>query len=152
MVLKCGYFWLGLLLVPAACLIKDVAWRAAKHTYHKTLLEQVQEIETKSKELGKAVLRDSNGKRSPSHSQGLHRDDESKSKPQHHYRQANNLNERDHLLKRLGRKTPPSLFRANSVQQSVSYGYAFSQEEHGVVSQSEVVRSYDTTKQRAGIE
>ncbi|XP_063285693.1 phospholipid-transporting ATPase IB isoform X2 [Pelobates fuscus] len=126
MVFKNGYFWLGLLLVPAACLIRDVAWRAAKHTYHKTLLEQVQEVETRSKQMGKAVMRDSNGK---------------------------SLNERDHLLKRLGRKTPPSLFRANSVQQSgVSYGYAFSQEEHGAVSQSEIVRSYDTTKQRAGIE
>ncbi|KAG8452878.1 hypothetical protein GDO86_004610 [Hymenochirus boettgeri] len=125
MVLTSGYFWLGLLLVPLACLIRDVAWRAVKHTCRKTLLEQVQEIELRSKELGKSVLRDSNGK---------------------------SLNERDHLLKRLGRKTPPSLFRANSVQQSVSYGYAFSQEEHGVVSQSEVVRSYDTTKQRTGIE
>lgn len=31
-------------------------------------------------------------------------------------------------------------------------GYAFSQEEHGVVSQSQVVRSYDTTKQKAGQE
>ncbi|KAM8977633.1 phospholipid-transporting ATPase IB [Pelodytes ibericus] len=125
MVLKNPYFWLGLLLVPAACLIRDVAWRAAKHSYDKTLLEQVQEIETRSKEMGKGVIRDANGK---------------------------SVNERDHLLKRLGRKTPPSLFRANSVQQSVTYGYAFSQEEHGVVSQSEVVRSYDTTKQRAGIE
>uniref|UniRef100_A0A8C8SPM6 Phospholipid-transporting ATPase n=1 Tax=Pelusios castaneus TaxID=367368 RepID=A0A8C8SPM6_9SAUR len=125
MVLRCGYFWLGLFLVPTACLVKDVAWRAAKHTYHKTLLEQVQELETKSKELGKAMLRDSNGK---------------------------SLNERDHLLKRLGRKTPPSLFRAHSVQQGVSHGYAFSQEEHGVVSQSQVVRSYDTTKQKAGVE
>lgn len=35
----------------------------AKHTYHKTLLEQVQELETKSKEMGKSMLRDSNGKR-----------------------------------------------------------------------------------------
>uniref|UniRef100_A0A8C5NP94 Phospholipid-transporting ATPase n=1 Tax=Junco hyemalis TaxID=40217 RepID=A0A8C5NP94_JUNHY len=63
-----------------------------------------------------------------------------------------NVNERDHLLKRLGRKTPPSLFRAHSVQQSVSHGYAFSQEEHGVVSQSQVVRSYDTTKRRSEID
>lgn len=124
-VLKSGYFWLGLLLVPSACLIRDVAWRAAKHTYNKTLLEQVQEIETRSKEMSKAAMRDSNGK---------------------------SLNERDHLLKRLGRKTPPSLFRANSVQQGVSYGFAFSQEENGVVSQSQIVRSYDTTKQRSGIE
>uniref|UniRef100_A0A8B9CR86 Phospholipid-transporting ATPase n=2 Tax=Anser TaxID=8842 RepID=A0A8B9CR86_9AVES len=125
MVLRCGYFWFGLFLVPTACLVKDVAWTAAKHTYHKTLLEQVQELEMKTRELGKAMLRDSNGK---------------------------SVNERDHLLKRLGRKTPPSLFRAHSVQQSVSHGYAFSQEEHGVVSQSEVVRSYDTTKRRTEIE
>uniref|UniRef100_A0A493TFQ9 Phospholipid-transporting ATPase n=1 Tax=Anas platyrhynchos platyrhynchos TaxID=8840 RepID=A0A493TFQ9_ANAPP len=125
MVLRCGYFWFGLFLVPTACLLKDVAWTAAKHTYHKTLLEQVQELEMKTRELGKAMLRDSNGK---------------------------SVNERDHLLKRLGRKTPPSLFRAHSVQQSVSHGYAFSQEEHGVVSQSEVVRSYDTTKRRTEIE
>ncbi|ETE71534.1 putative phospholipid-transporting ATPase IB [Ophiophagus hannah] len=90
MVLRCGHFWIGLLLVPTACLVKDVAWRA--------------------------------------------------------------VNERDHLLKRLGRKTPPCLFRAHSVQQGVPHGYAFSQEEHGVVSQSQVVRSYDTTKQRARVE
>nr|DBA32644.1 TPA: hypothetical protein GDO54_000421 [Pyxicephalus adspersus] len=95
-VLKNGYFWLGLLLVPTACLIRDIAWRAAKHTYHKTILEQVQEIENRSKEISKSTMRDSNGK---------------------------SLNERDHLLKRLGRKTPPSLFRANSVQQSVSCKY-----------------------------
>ncbi|KQL60839.1 hypothetical protein AAES_04312 [Amazona aestiva] len=63
MVLRCGYFWFGLFLVPTACLVKDVAWTAAKHTYHKTLLEQVQELEMKTRELGKAMLRDSNGKR-----------------------------------------------------------------------------------------
>ncbi|XP_068123077.1 phospholipid-transporting ATPase IB isoform X2 [Hyperolius riggenbachi] len=124
-VLKNSYFWLGLLLVPTTCLLRDIAWRAAKHTSRKTLLEQVQEIETRTRETSKTALRDSNGK---------------------------SLNERDHLLKRLGRKTPPSLFRANSVQQSVTYGYAFSQEEHGVVSQSQIVRSYDTTKQRSGVE
>ena len=39
------------------------SWYRAKHTYHKTLLEQVQELETKTRELGKAMLRDSNGKR-----------------------------------------------------------------------------------------
>uniref|UniRef100_A0A8C9MUH6 Phospholipid-transporting ATPase n=1 Tax=Serinus canaria TaxID=9135 RepID=A0A8C9MUH6_SERCA len=110
---------------PAPCCPSAAASRFLSHTYHKTLLEQVKELETKTRELGKAMLRDSNGK---------------------------SVNERDHLLKRLGRKTPPSLFRAHSVQQSVSHGYAFSQEEHGVVSQSQVVRSYDTTKRRTEIE
>lgn len=119
MVLSSAHFWLGLFLVPTACLIEDVAWRAAKHTYKKTLLEEVQELETKSRVMGKAMLRDSNGKR---------------------------MNERDRLLKRLSRKTPPTLFRAGSLQQSVPHGYAFSQEEHGAVSQEEIVRAYDTTK------
>uniref|UniRef100_A0A663FJR0 Phospholipid-transporting ATPase n=1 Tax=Aquila chrysaetos chrysaetos TaxID=223781 RepID=A0A663FJR0_AQUCH len=86
-------------------------WYRAKHTYHKTLLEQVQELETKTRELGKAMLRDSNGKRWASLS---------------------------------------TFFFSSSF--TFSDGYAFSQEEHGVVSQSQVVRSYDTTKRRAEIE
>uniref|UniRef100_A0A8I3W866 Phospholipid-transporting ATPase n=1 Tax=Callithrix jacchus TaxID=9483 RepID=A0A8I3W866_CALJA len=122
MVLSSAHFWLGLFLVPTACLIEDVAWRAAKHTCKKTLLEEVQELETKSRVLGKAVLRDSNGKR---------------------------LNERDRLIKRLGRKTPPTLFRGSSLQQGVPHGYAFSQEEHGALSQEEIIRAYDTTKKKS---
>lgn len=31
---------------------------------------------------------------------------------------------------------------------SLSDGYAFSQEEHGAVSQEEVIRAYDTTKKK----
>uniref|UniRef100_A0A8C7H2G5 Phospholipid-transporting ATPase n=1 Tax=Oncorhynchus kisutch TaxID=8019 RepID=A0A8C7H2G5_ONCKI len=89
-VMQCWHFWLGLVLVPAACLLKDFAWNA--------------------------------------------------------------LNERAHLLTRVFRKTPSNVGRKNSVQQSnVSHGYAFSQEEHGVVSQSQVCRSYDTTRQRPSI-
>uniref|UniRef100_A0A8C0LNN6 Phospholipid-transporting ATPase n=1 Tax=Canis lupus dingo TaxID=286419 RepID=A0A8C0LNN6_CANLU len=121
MVLSSAHFWLGLFLVPTACLIEDVAWRAAKHTCKKTLLEEVQELETKSRVMGKAMLRDSNGKR---------------------------MNERDRLLKRLSRKTPPTLFRGGSIQQCVPHGYAFSQEEHGAVTQEEIVRAYDTTKKK----
>uniref|UniRef100_A0A8C1P127 Phospholipid-transporting ATPase n=1 Tax=Cyprinus carpio TaxID=7962 RepID=A0A8C1P127_CYPCA len=41
------------------------------------------------------------------------------------------------------------IIKANNCFLSLSIdGYAFSQEEHGVVSQSQVVRSYDTTRQR----
>uniref|UniRef100_A0A6Q2YLH7 Phospholipid-transporting ATPase n=1 Tax=Esox lucius TaxID=8010 RepID=A0A6Q2YLH7_ESOLU len=62
------------------------------------------------------------------------------------------LNERAHLLTRVFRKTPSNVGRKNSVQQSnVSHGYAFSQEEHGVVSQTQVCRSYDTTRQRPSV-
>ncbi|XP_029066308.1 phospholipid-transporting ATPase IB isoform X2 [Monodon monoceros] len=121
-VLSSAHFWLGLFLVPTACLMEDVVWKAAKHTCKKTLLEEVQELERKSRVMGRAMLRDSNGKRT---------------------------NERDRLLKRLGRKTPPTHFRGSSLQQSVPHGYAFSQEEHGAVTQEEIVRAYDTTKQKS---
>uniref|UniRef100_A0A672RTL0 Phospholipid-transporting ATPase n=1 Tax=Sinocyclocheilus grahami TaxID=75366 RepID=A0A672RTL0_SINGR len=120
-VMQCWSFWLGLILVPTACLLKDVVWNAGRRTVRKTLLEEVQELEARAVDPGAAVLRDASGR---------------------------SLNERAHLLTRVFRKTPSSVGRSNSVQQTVSHGYAFSQEEHGVVSQSQVVRSYDTTRQR----
>uniref|UniRef100_A0A8B9KDI1 Phospholipid-transporting ATPase n=1 Tax=Astyanax mexicanus TaxID=7994 RepID=A0A8B9KDI1_ASTMX len=124
-VMQCWSFWLGLILVPAACLLKDVAWNA--RTVRKSLLEEVQELEARAVDPGAAVLRDASGRRFVT------------------------LNERAHLLTRVFRKTPSSVGRSNSVQQTVSHGYAFSQEEHGVVSQSQVVRSYDTTRQRPSL-
>ncbi|XP_039645373.1 phospholipid-transporting ATPase IB isoform X1 [Perca fluviatilis] len=123
-VMQCWHFWLGLVLVPTACLLKDYAWTATRRTVRKSLLEEVQELEARAVDPGAAVLRDASGR---------------------------SLNERAHLLTRVFRKTPSSVGRSNSVQQTVSHGYAFSQEEHGVVSQSQVVRSYDTTRQRPSL-
>ncbi|XP_032360312.1 phospholipid-transporting ATPase IB isoform X1 [Etheostoma spectabile] len=123
-VMQCWHFWLGLVLVPTACLLKDYAWTATRRTVRKSLLEEVQELEARAVDPGAAVLRDASGR---------------------------SLNERAHLLTRVFRKTPSSVGRSNSVQQNVSHGYAFSQEEHGVVSQSQVVRSYDTTRQRPSL-
>ncbi|GLD70425.1 probable phospholipid-transporting ATPase IA isoform X1 [Lates japonicus] len=52
------------------------------------------------------------------------------------------------LLKNVFKKSTVSLYRSDSMQQNLLHGYAFSQDENGVVSQSEVIRAYDTTKQR----
>uniref|UniRef100_A0A8C7DH07 Phospholipid-transporting ATPase n=2 Tax=Oncorhynchus kisutch TaxID=8019 RepID=A0A8C7DH07_ONCKI len=124
-VMHCWHFWLGLVLVPAACLLKDFAWNAGRRTVKKSLLEEVQELEARAVDPGAAVLRDASGR---------------------------SLNERAHLLTRVFRKTPSNVGCKNSVQQSnVSHGYAFSQEEHGVVSQSQVCRSYNTTRQRPSV-
>ncbi|XP_072306929.1 phospholipid-transporting ATPase IB isoform X2 [Eucyclogobius newberryi] len=123
-VMQCWHFWLGLVLVPTACLLKDYAWTVTRRTVKKSLLEEVQELEARAVDPGAHVLRDASGR---------------------------SLNERAHLLTRVFRRTPSSLGRSNSVQQTVSHGYAFSQEEHGVVSQSQVVRSYDTTLQRPSL-
>ncbi|XP_061877847.1 phospholipid-transporting ATPase IB isoform X3 [Entelurus aequoreus] len=122
-VMQCWYFWLGLVLVPTVCLLKDFVWASTRRSINKSLLEEVQELEARAVDPGAAVLRDASGR---------------------------SLNERAHLLTRV-RKTASSLGRSKSVQQTVTHGYAFSQEEHGVVSQSQVVRSYDTTRQRPSI-
>uniref|UniRef100_A0A4W6DPE3 Phospholipid-transporting ATPase n=1 Tax=Lates calcarifer TaxID=8187 RepID=A0A4W6DPE3_LATCA len=101
----CWHFWLGLVLVPTACLLKDFAWTATRRTVRKSLLEEVQELEARAVDPGAAVLRDASGR-----------------------------------------------FIISDLSSSLSSdGYAFSQEEHGVVSQSQVVRSYDTTRQRPSL-
>uniref|UniRef100_A0A7N9AKL4 Phospholipid-transporting ATPase n=1 Tax=Mastacembelus armatus TaxID=205130 RepID=A0A7N9AKL4_9TELE len=56
-VMQCWHFWLGLVLVPTACLLKDFAWTA------KSLLEEVQELEARAVDPGAAVLRDASGRR-----------------------------------------------------------------------------------------
>ncbi|XP_039504531.1 probable phospholipid-transporting ATPase IA isoform X2 [Pimephales promelas] len=58
------------------------------------------------------------------------------------------LTERAQLLKNVFKKSTVSLYRSDSMQQNLLHGYAFSQDENGVLSQSEVIRAYDTTKQR----
>nr|XP_033802256.1 phospholipid-transporting ATPase IA isoform X4 [Geotrypetes seraphini] len=58
------------------------------------------------------------------------------------------LTERAQLLKNVFKKSSVNLYRSESVQQNLLHGYAFSQDENGIVSQSEVIRAYDTTKQR----
>lgn len=118
MVVKCGTFWFGLVLVPVVCLIKDVFWTAGCHSYHKTLLEEVQELEARSQDPTKAMLRDFSSK---------------------------SLNERAYLLKRVFRKSSSNLARTNSGPR-MSHGFAFSQEENGVVSQTDLIRSYEFDK------
>uniref|UniRef100_A0A3P9PDN6 Phospholipid-transporting ATPase n=1 Tax=Poecilia reticulata TaxID=8081 RepID=A0A3P9PDN6_POERE len=63
--------------------------------------------------------------------------------------QGKSLTERAQLLKNVFKKSTVSLYRSESMQQNLLHGYAFSQDENGVVSQSEVIRAYDTTKQRS---
>uniref|UniRef100_A0A4W6DN06 Phospholipid-transporting ATPase n=1 Tax=Lates calcarifer TaxID=8187 RepID=A0A4W6DN06_LATCA len=119
-VMQCWHFWLGLVLVPTACLLKDFAWTATRRTVRKSLLEEVQELEARAVDPGAAVLRDASGLK---------------------YIML-------HYIVKLFTFFFTSGFIISDLSSSLSSdGYAFSQEEHGVVSQSQVVRSYDTTPQ-----
>uniref|UniRef100_A0A4W3IKH5 Phospholipid-transporting ATPase n=1 Tax=Callorhinchus milii TaxID=7868 RepID=A0A4W3IKH5_CALMI len=57
------------------------------------------------------------------------------------------LSERAQLLKNVFKRSITNLYAAGRIQHSSPHGYAFSQDEHGIVSQSQVIRAYDTTKQ-----
>uniref|UniRef100_A0A8C9ZXP3 Phospholipid-transporting ATPase n=1 Tax=Sander lucioperca TaxID=283035 RepID=A0A8C9ZXP3_SANLU len=119
-VMQCWHFWLGLVLVPTACLLKDYAWTATRRTVRKSLLEEVQELEARAVDPGAAVLRDAT-------TQDL------------------TYIHIQFLCFNIHSKCSSLLFSLSAD------GYAFSQEEHGVVSQSQVVRSYDTTRQRPSL-
>ncbi|CAL8285523.1 unnamed protein product [Lota lota] len=63
--------------------------------------------------------------------------------------QNRSLSERAQLLRNVFRRTSESTYSENSQQQNLLHGYAFSQDENGALSQSDVIRSYDTTTQNA---
>ena len=42
---RCPTFWLGMLLIPTTCLIRDVAWKAIKRDVFKTHRHAIQEME-----------------------------------------------------------------------------------------------------------
>nr|XP_032811396.1 phospholipid-transporting ATPase IA isoform X1 [Petromyzon marinus] len=121
---RSGVFWMGLFLVPIVCLMRDVAWMAIKRTCFKSLMDEVQEQEAACQDPEKVLMEHQRGK---------------------------SLTERARLLKNVFRRTNTAgLRRSESMDQSLLRGFAFSQEENGVVSQKEVVRAYDTTKQKPG--
>uniref|UniRef100_A0AC11CPE5 Uncharacterized protein n=1 Tax=Ovis aries TaxID=9940 RepID=A0AC11CPE5_SHEEP len=118
MALVCPHFWLGFFIVPIVCLIQNVAWKSIRNTCHRTLLEEVREMESS----GVQVLR---------------RDSSQRSKV-----------EEVNLQRSVSPKPCQVVFRNNSVDLGAPHGYAFSQVERAVISQEELVRSYDTTKSK----
>ncbi|XP_065757867.1 phospholipid-transporting ATPase IB-like [Muntiacus reevesi] len=59
MALMCPHFWLGFFIVPIVCLIQNVAWKSIRNTCHRTLLEDVREMESS----GVQVLRRDSARR-----------------------------------------------------------------------------------------
>ncbi|CAB1330553.1 unnamed protein product, partial [Coregonus sp. 'balchen'] len=113
-----GVFWMSLLFIPVTSLLFDVAFRVVKRSFWKNLVDEVQELEANAQDPGVVV----HGK---------------------------SLSERAQLLKNTFKKNSiSSAYSTESVPQNMLHGYAFSQDENGAVSQSDVIRSYDTTKQR----
>ncbi|XP_039266166.2 phospholipid-transporting ATPase IB-like isoform X2 [Styela clava] len=134
MVLSCPLFWIGLLLLPLTVLMRDLLWKVLRRTLRKTIVEEVQELERKHFNPRMNILE------------------------QARY----SLTEKAHLLRNMfgthlrreGSQSSaeshelPSTSRDDryiSPQHSHHHGFAFSQEERGVVTQSQLIRSYDST-------
>ncbi|CAC5421630.1 DRS2 [Mytilus coruscus] len=131
-VLGCSIFWMGLFLIPFTCLIRDIAWKALKRTTHKTLKEEVQEKEKLHEDPTPIVLKLTKRR----------------------------LTETARLLRNVFTRSPsrmtagpdqppPSPTPSRDVTvQLIRDGYAFSQEEHGVMGQAELIRYYDSSKEK----
>ncbi|XP_078481607.1 putative phospholipid-transporting ATPase IA isoform X1 [Ciona intestinalis] len=127
-------FWLGLILVPPMVLFRDLLWKVFRRRFKKSVVERVQELEVEHIDPQKTIL---DGARQ-------------------------SLSERAHLLRNMfgmgrnGSRTDSDLQlqedrdRSSSLRslQDANHGYAFSQEEGGVVSQSQLIRQYNTSNER----
>ncbi|KAG7206905.1 hypothetical protein KM043_000800 [Ampulex compressa] len=118
-------FWLGLILIPSAVLLLDVTVKAVKNTIWKSVTEAARENEIRKSDPGDV----------------LNNQD---------YRSS--LTETARLLKNV-----KSVFtrRSNAasrvnVEVELSHGFAFSQEEGGSVTQTDVIRAYDTNLPKPG--
>ncbi|XP_060594400.1 probable phospholipid-transporting ATPase IA isoform X1 [Ruditapes philippinarum] len=123
-VLGCSVFWMGLLLIPFTCLIRDLAWKVLRRTMFKTLREKVQEAEIAHVDPTTIVLRSTKKK----------------------------LTETARLLRnvfsRSMNRVPAGDQPRGYIEEIPCDGFAFSQEEHGSIAQAELIRVYDTTKEK----
>ncbi|XP_078475034.1 phospholipid-transporting ATPase IA-like isoform X3 [Lampetra planeri] len=122
MMLKSGVFWMALILIPITCLVPDAVWKVVRRSCFQSLVEEVQESEARAQKSDRIMLTSILNK---------------------------SFTERAHLLRNAFKKTSPEFGNTkSSVRRDFMHGYAFSQEENGVLSQTEVVRAYDTTRQQ----
>ncbi|XP_049859548.1 probable phospholipid-transporting ATPase IA isoform X2 [Schistocerca gregaria] len=156
-------FWLGLILIPFSTLIADVSYKVIHSTAFKSLTEAARESEIRKTDPGNVIMRET--RHSPLHAIGQlsrftwHGTDEDRiTSPLccfHHRNQCRfytRLTETARLLKNVR-----SVFSFNrrsatrvNMEVELSHGFAFSQEEGGAVTQSEVIRAYNTNLPKPG--
>ncbi|CAF1156268.1 unnamed protein product [Adineta steineri] len=112
------YFWFGLLLIPITTLFADFVYNCIQRTFYKTLMQEVQEKEVAHQDPSDLV----NSRQPPTTSR---------------------VAERLALLKSVfvRPKTP----KTTGISDRPYHGFAFSQEENGVIPQDQLIRNYDTS-------
>ncbi|BFZ14729.1 hypothetical protein BsWGS_17768 [Bradybaena similaris] len=134
----CSLFWLGLIIIPCSALLRDFVWKVIRREFFKTHRQSVQELELAHKEVKiELTLKKKLSK----------------------YRTIEGslpISERARLISRtfmmnigdrmLGTRRPTT--SSQETPDVVAHGFAFSQEEHGVVNQTQYIRAYDTTQEK----
>ncbi|XP_043476989.1 probable phospholipid-transporting ATPase IA [Leptopilina heterotoma] len=125
MIFTSPVFWLGLILIPSAVLMLDVIVKAVKNTVWKSLTEAARE-----QEINKSDLRD------------VFQNQDYRS----------SLTETARLLKNVKNvfTRKPNAASTSNIEVELSHGFAFSQEEGGTVTQTDVIRAYDTNLPKPG--
>ncbi|XP_064481329.1 probable phospholipid-transporting ATPase IA isoform X3 [Ornithodoros turicata] len=119
MVYSSGIFWMGLIIIPFMALLADIIFIVVKRSCFKSLSEAVRESEIAHTDPGPVILRGTKQR----------------------------LTETARLLKNVFMK-PISSTTHVPIEVELQHGYAFSQEEHGVVPQADLIRAYDSTKEK----
>jgi len=115
------YFWFGLLLIPITALLTDFIYNCLQRTLYKTLMQEVQEKEVANQDPYDLVMS----------------------------RQTSTVSrvaERLSLLKSVFIRTRTP--KMSGIIPGPYHGFAFSQEEDGVVPQDQLIRNYDTNIQK----
>ncbi|XP_076825028.1 putative phospholipid-transporting ATPase IA isoform X3 [Clavelina lepadiformis] len=134
-VLASPLFWFGLILLPPAVLFRDLLWKVFRRRFRKSVVEEVQEMEMEHIDPTNTIMQAAK----------------------------QSLSEKAHLLKNMfgvsGRSVagdiPLEISEehrpiSSSVRslQDPNLGFAFSQEEGGVVSQSDLIRQYNSERSK----
>ncbi|CAL1282941.1 unnamed protein product [Larinioides sclopetarius] len=117
MLLSSAVFWMGLVIIPFIALVGDFTFKVIRRTACKSLAEAVRESEIANTDPANVIVLATKQR----------------------------LTETARLLKNVFRR-PSSHVSAVPLEMELQHGFAFSQEEHGAVPQSELIRAYDTTK------
>lgn len=123
MIFSSRVFWAGLFLIPFLTLIVDISYKVISRTCFKSLADEITDLELRSVTS------------SPSQQTLLSET----------ARLIRNVFDSTRRKKR-GRSEGTERERGRPSDLELRFGYAFSQEEHGVVPQSQLIRAYDTTK------
>ncbi|CAH8531664.1 unnamed protein product [Schistosoma bovis] len=132
----CGIFWFGFLLIPMIALTRDIAWKMAKRVTAGTLREQVMQMEQMQVDPGR-LIRASIRPKSTDRSAFVRI-------------MRRSMGSQALLNLCLGANVRTSTTSPTPITdpRQTDHGYAFSQEEHGAVSQSQLIRAYDSTRRK----